>query len=546
MKYFSLLITTLFVLVNYTISAQDVMIVESDDFDDNMVNIAPVKIEGGYISLIVEHKNNSWEDPKMHPSSVFNKELNYNYVSDEGNVYLTKLDMDLKVIAQNKIKFKDAHDINVYGMFHYKGKTSLYYTQRKGFSNEVHLFCMDIDNDKLKRNKARKIHTIKHKDGVPATRMIMSPDSTKLAFISEKHAGNKDERKLDIALFDIEGTPIWSDPVYLGGDTEKLTVSDAAVDNTGNIFVSYKVFDRYSNEESKKNKKGDRIPAYETRVITFGIDETEAYVTISHQNLFIRDCNLIYNPIQDKVQAVGTYSIKDGGNLSGTFVSNIDPVAMTAEETTFNKFDEKLIRLIDEDGFGQTKDKDPGIEIRTVETNIHFKNNGDLVYILQPYKYEERFVNNSFRNNSMRNIESGYDIYSAIVAQISNSNNNVIYTRIPRRSNSISKYGVLIAKTLVRNDQVYLLYTDHYKNLERRDDERPRSMGNPSNSSLILTNIYSTGEYNRSFLKNRDEEENFSLSMSDFHAISASEYMYTSYTGGLFSSNRYIGTVSFK
>tara|TARA_B110000459_G_scaffold2188_1_gene2427 strand:- start:3580 stop:5211 length:1632 start_codon:yes stop_codon:yes gene_type:complete len=542
MKYYSIIINSLLILVIFSVQAQDVTLFESETYDDNMVNIAPVKIDGGYISLIVESKERNWEDPKMNPLSIFNKDFNYTYIPDENNVYLSKMDMDLNIIAETKLLFDDAHDLNIYGMYTYDGQTTLYYSQRKNFNNEVYIYSMNIDTKDLKKQKKQNIHTIRSPHGIPATRLIVSPDSTKLAFISQSWLGDNDEVKLDIALFNIQGTPIWSDPVYLDATSERISITDAVVDNTGNIYLSYKLFDKYRNQRSKKNKKGEKIPAYDTRIITFGLDETEAYVTINDQDKFIRKCDLIYNATKGKVQAVGTYSIKDGGNLSGVFLTDLDPASMKAEESKFYKFDKKLISLIKKDGFGQTKDKDPGIEIRTVETNIHIKKNGDIVYIIQPYKYEERYINSGFRN-SANNVESGHNIFSIILAQITDS--NVLYTRIPRRSNYLSQFGELIAKTSICNDQVYLLYTDYYKNLERRDDEKPKTMRNPSHSSLVLANVNSEGNYYRSFLKNRAEEENFSLSMSDFQAINRSEYMFTSYKGGLFSNKRNIGTVSF-
>ena len=542
MKPYSIIINSLLILVSLSVQAQDVTLFESETYDDNMVNIAPVSIDGGYISLIVESKERNWEDPKMNPSSIFNKDFNYTYVPNENNVYLSKMDMDLNIIAETKLLFDDAHDLNIYGMYNYDSQTTLYYSQRKNFSNEVYIYSMNIDTKNLKKQKKQNIHTIRSPHGIPATRLIVSPDSTKLAFISQSWLGDNDEVKLDIALFNIQGTPIWSDPVYLDATSERISITDAVVDNTGNIYLSYKLFDKYRNQRSKKNKKGEKIPAYDTRIITFGLDETEAYVTINDQDKFVRKCDLIYNATKGKVQAIGTYSIKDGGNLSGVFITDIDPASMKAEESKFYKFDKKLISLIKKDGFGQTKDKDPGIEIRTVETNIHIKKNGDIVYIIQPYKYEERYINSGFRN-SVNNVESGHNIFSIILAQITDS--NVLYTRIPRRSNYLSQFGDLIAKTSIRNDQVYLLYTDYYKNLERRDDEKPKTMRNPSHSSLVLANVNSEGNYYRSFLKNRAEEENFSLSMSDFQAINRSEYMFTSYKGGLFSNKRNIGTVSF-
>ena len=542
MKYYSIIINSLLILVSFSIQAQDVTLFESETYDDNMVNIAPVKIDGGYISLIVESKERNWEDPKMNPLSIFNKDFNYTYIPDENNVYLSKMDMDLNIIAETKLLFDDAHDLNIYGMYTYDGQTTLYYSQRKNFNNEVYIYSMNIDTKDLKKQKKQNIHTIRSPHGIPATRLIVSPDSTKLAFISQSWLGDNDEVKLDIALFNIQGTPIWSDPVYLDATSERISITDAVVDNTGNIYLSYKLFDKYRNQRSKKNKKGEKIPAYDTRIITFGLDETEAYVTINDQNKFVRKCDLIFNATKGKVQAVGTYSIKDGGNLSGVFLTDLDPASMKAEESKFYKFDKKLISLIKKDGFGQTKDKDPGIEIRTVETNIHIKKNGDIVYIIQPYKYEERYINSGFRN-SANNVESGHNIFSIILAQITDS--NILYTRIPRRSNYLSQFGDLIAKTSICNDQVYLLYTDYYKNLERRDDEKPKTMRNPSHSSLVLANVNSEGNYYRSFLKNRAEEENFSLSMSDFQAINRSEYMFTSYKGGLFSNKRNIGTVSF-
>ena len=542
MKYYSIIINSLLILVSFSIQAQDVTLFESETYDDNMVNIAPVKIDGGYISLIVESKERNWEDPKMNPLSIFNKDFNYTYIPDENNVYLSKMDMDLNIIAETKLLFDDAHDLNIYGMYTYDGQTTLYYSQRKNFNNEVYIYSMNIDTKDLKKQKKQNIHTIRSPHGIPATRLIVSPDSTKLAFISQGWLGDNDEVKLDIALFNIQGTQIWSDPVYLDATSERISITNAVVDNTGNIYLSYKLFDKYRNQRSKKNKKGEKIPAYDTRIITFGLDETEAYVTINDQNKFVRKCDLIFNATKGKVQAVGTYSIKDGGNLSGVFLIDVDPASMKAEESKFYKFDKKLISLIKKDGFGQTKDKDPGIEIRTVETNIHIKKNGDIVYIIQPYKYEERYINSGFRN-SANNVESGHNIFSIILAQITDS--NILYTRIPRRSNYLSQFGELIAKTSICNDQVYLLYTDYYKNLERRDDEKPKTMRNPSHSSLVLANVNSEGNYYRSFLKNRAEEENFSLSMSDFQAINRSEYMFTSYKGGLFSNKRNIGTVSF-
>lgn len=543
MKLYSFLFTAILFIGHLSMRAQDVIMIESEEQDDNLVNITPVKIQGGYLSLIVKYQSQSWEDPKMNPHSILNKDLNYKYVSEEDNVYISKVDNDLNVVAQNKLKFKDAHDINIYGLFHYEGKTSLYYTQRKNFSNEVHLFCMDIDNESLKKNKTRKIYTIKDKSGIPATRMIVSPDSTKIGFISEKYFGNNDERKLYIALFNIQGTPLWKDPVFLGANTERLTIGDAALDNDGNIFVSYKLYDQYSNKWSKKNKKGDRIPAFKTRIVTYGIDETEAFLTLDDQDNFIRRCDLVYNPVKGKMQAIGTYSIKDGGNLTGVYTANFDPIEMKVEGIIFHKFDKKIIDLFDEDGVGQTKDKDPGLEIRDVEISMHLKDNGDLVYIMQPIKFDERFFNNTLRTNTVQNIESGYTVYSTVVAQI--NDNETIFTRIPRRSGGLSQFGELIGKSLVANDQVYLIYTDNYKNLDRDDSERPKSMRDPSRSSLILANIDSEGNYNRSFLKNRDEEDNFNLSMEDVHPINRNEYMYTFYRTGIFSSKRQIGVVSF-
>lgn len=544
MKLYSFLFTAILFIGSLSTNAQDVIMIESEEQDDNLTNITPVKIEDGYLSLIVKYQSQSWEDPKMNPHSILNKDLNYKYVSDEDHVYISKVDNDLNVTAQNKLKFKDAHDINIYGMFHFEGKTSLYYSQRKNFSDEVQLFCMDIDNENLKKNKARKIYTLKDRSGVPATRMIVSPDNSKIGFISEKYFGNKEERKLYIALFNIQGTPLWKDPVYLGANTERLTIGDAALDNEGNVYISYKLYDQYSNKWSKKNKKGDRIPAFKTRIVTYGIDETEAFLTIDDQDKFIRRCDLVYNPVSGKMQAVGTYSIKDGGNLTGVYTLNFDPIEMKAMEMTFHKFDNKLIDLFDEDGVGQTKDKDPGIEIRDVEIDMHIKDNGELVYVMQPIKFDERFFNNSLRTNTIQNIESGYTVYSTVVTQF--KNNEAIFTRIPRRSGGLSQFGELIGKSLINNDQVYLIYTDNHKNLERDDAERPKDIRDPMRSSLILANVDSQGNYNRSFLKNRDEEDNFNLSMDDVHAINKNELMYTFYKTGIFSSKRQIGVLSFQ
>ena len=105
MKPYSIIINSLLILVSLSVQAQDVTLFESETYDDNMVNIAPVKIDGGYISLIVESKERNWEDPKMNPSSIFNKDFNYTYIPDENNVYLSKMDMDLNIIAETKLLF---------------------------------------------------------------------------------------------------------------------------------------------------------------------------------------------------------------------------------------------------------------------------------------------------------------------------------------------------------------------------------------------------------------------------------------------------------
>jgi len=401
------------------------------------------------------------------------------------------MDDDLNLLAQNKLKFKGAKDVNIYGMFHYEGKTTLYYTQRKNFATKVEFYAMEIDMMQLKRNKSRKIHTIKHRDGTPATRMIVSPDSTKISFISERYAGDNDKRKLDIALFNIEGTPMWSDPVFFEEETKRLTIGDAALDNDGNIYVSYKLYDKHRENWSKKNKNGEEVPAYKTRVVTYGLDETEAFVTLDDADNYIRRCDLIYNSIKKKMQAVGTYSTKDGGNLTGTYVAEIDPINVTTTGTIFHKFDDRLIQLIDRDGFGQTKDKDPGVEVRTVHTNMHIKENGDLVYIMQPYRFDRVFTNNGGFNTMNRTVITGYNAFSIIVSQI--SDNGATYTRIPRRSIDLSPFGSIIAKTIYSNENVYLLYTDHHQNLEREDEEDPRTMGNPMRRSFVLANILMEG-----------------------------------------------------
>ena len=541
MKIHSIVALIIFSLASLTMTAQDIFVLESEKFDDNMVNITPTKIPGGYLSLVIRYQRNNWDDPKMLPISSLNKDFNYRYISDEDNVYATIMDEDLNVIKQEKLKFKDAHDLNIYGLFSYDGKSTLYYSKRKNFSDEVSICAMNIDVGKLRKCRARVIHTIKSRKGVPATRMIVSPDSTKLAFISEKFFNDDDERKLDVALFNIEGTPMWSDKVYLGDKTEKLTIGDIALDNIGNIYVSYKLYDRYSNNRSKKNKNGDRIPAYKTKIVTYGIDETEATLTIDHENYFLRRCDLIYNAERGAIQALGTYSIKDGGNLTGVYMSTIDAKAYDRVSTTFHKFDDRLIDLIDEDGFGQTKDKDPGVEIRDVEVNIIIKDDGGIAYIMQPYKYNEVISNNGV---NLRNtvIDAGYNAYSMIVAQI---DDDAVFTRIPRLTSSESPYGELMAKSIYDNNNVYIVYMDTHKNLERDINKRPKTL-NPTRASLILANIDAEGNFERSFLKNRDEEGNFSMSLNDLHHINNKNLFYSFYSGGFFSgTDRQVGIISF-
>lgn len=544
MNKITLIITWISLMASLSMHGQDLTVIESQDIDDNYANIATTKWNNGYISLASAFETADKIDENIYTLSVFNDRRYYTHISDSKNNYLMMTDVDLNFVEAAKLEFEDAKDVNVFNMIQYDGKIKLYYSKRQAFKKEIGIYVMDIYPDKLSRPRESKLYTLRFKNAIPSVRMLMSPDSSKICFITEREQGNKDEQKLHIAVYDAGGTLYWKDPVYFDKEHIKMQFCDAAMDNTGNVYISYKEYDKYRTDQTSKNKDGDKIPSYRTKIISYGMDETEIVTTLKSQGVYVRNCNIKYNPHLEKLQVCGTYSVKDGGNVTGMYHVNIDPVTFKSGELKLTPYDKELILMLDEDGFANKKDKDPGVEFRDMETTIIFKDDGSPVYVMQPYR-EER-INRSFFAASGQWINNGwdigYDVRSPIVAQIIDS--TVIYSRIPRKMEDFRSLAYFMAIAVCHGDNVYLIYTDSRKSMERDEEEEAKRTDDPHAENLVLARILPDGTVSRNYIKNR-EEEKFRMSVDDIHPVTNTEYFYTAYIGGWFSSKRYIGLLKF-
>lgn len=539
LKFLIVLITNI-LLVATSAWSQSATVVTSVELNDDLVSTYPVNISDGLLVLGLSYDDTRRIDDKM-VLSINNDARYYNYIQDENRITLTKFDLDLNVVGTYPLKIEDATDIYIYNFINYDNKLRLYYAKRESFGDDIKICYLDIDTEKYKRHKETTIRTINARSGIPATRMLLSADSTKIAFISEKQLGNNDEQSLDIAVMNIQGTPMWSDPVYLGRNRGQIELLDFEIDNTGNIYLAYHDYRKYNNDTKDKDKNGDDIPSYELKIITYGLDETELLTTINTQKQWTRNCNLKYIPSNNTLAVVGTYSKKDGGNVTGIYHTAMDISDFKSSEVNLVPYSRDLILQIDEDGFANKKEKDPGIEYRIMQTEILIKSDGSLVYAMQPYR-TQTFRNNtsiySYRRPTTFTYIEYYVAKSIIVADINNSNTS--FTRIPRDYEEFYYLPEGMATFTLVNDRLYTLYPETWKNIERELSKRPDDTNHQRNTNLTLATIDSNGNVHRDVVKSINGNY-FEGPVGRLHRLNDRDYLFNFFDSGFFSSKRYIG-----
>lgn len=537
MKY---LIAISITLMSWAISAQDIAYAESDLIDDAHIQVMSTMHKGEIVSIAIDH-NQGIRIDKGIIQSDWNQPRYYSFVNNRNSMYIMRMDEDLNVLGQHPFKIKDTDNINLLGLESQNGNLYLYYTTRKSFDDFAEVSVLIIDDIKWKRHKTKSLQKIIRKKGMPITRMVQSPNKKYSAIISVPHHNNNEEFGFYIAVLGEDGNLAWKDKVSLGRTFIQIALQDAAIDNAGNVYVSYHDFPKSFELWTHKNKNGEKEPSYTAKIISYGMDESEIVLSINNENNYLRKCNMTFDSISGDMQIIGTYSIKDKGNVSGIYHASINIETFENPVASYTPFSKFLIEEMDQDGIAQTKDKDPGIEWRNMREDLLINHQGKLFYILQPYDFRQ---SNNISTGINRTMSTRWTslIKSPIIC--SYDQGEVAFHRLPRKINESAHIESLYAKSVLDGDYLHLIYSDSHKNMKRELSEKAAYSGHPTRENLVSATLSPDGTLTRNFILDKDEED-FRLSLQDIHCISPKLWQYSNFRGGLFKRKRKVGILEF-
>lgn len=522
----------------FILSAQKVTIIESEQLDGNHVQVASVLVDDQIISLAIDNDSYARLDNGM-VTSVWNNAKYYDHVEDRGNMYIEVMDTSLKEIKHYPLKIKDASELNILGMTAHQGRITLYYAKRKSFDNDASICAMIIDTQRWRNHRERVLLKINRDQGMPASRLIQSPSGEYLSVVSEPYHGNEDEQTLNVLVAHVDGNVVWKDKVTLGKAAKAILISDAAIDDHGNVYVSYKSYSNNYKDWTEKIK-GEKQPTYTAKVVSYDLEGSEIVLSLDNEGKYLRHCNIAYDAITDQLRIMGTYSVKDKGNISGIYESAINAQTFEKPTVKYTPFKAQFIEEMDQDGIAQTKEKDPGIEYRDMDASL--LTDGDILYyVLQPYRIIQRAT--SMRRRGMMHYT--YDTNIRNIIAIKSQQGEVNVHRIPRKiTREIPLIGLLGIPMIFENELV-IVYSDSDKNLKRDMSEKAAYSGDPHYENLVYAYLTPNNELGRAYLLNEDDYD-FKIHLKDCQKVGEKYMRFTNDRGGFLKSKRRVGLVIFE
>lgn len=325
-----------------------------------------------------------------------------------------------------------------------------------------------------------------------------SSDSSKIALIASKPYNKKENEKYYIAVYDKSFKKKWEKTVEMPYLDKYVKQLDAFVTNEGDAGVIIKHYDKDVVKEAIK-ENGVKVPAYSIKLIIYPhTGGAEKEILINTDNKFLNTIRL-KSDNNNSLAFFGLYTSKDGGKITGYFISSLDLANYNTKLQKMDQFPESLIDLVDKDGQASNGKSDPGLDEYFNIIGSNYRNDGSIDILLEYFKVTEykaeRYTSYTYT-------------YGDIIVINTTKNNQVTYTRIPRNQD-LSATHVMAAGTDYINykNKLCVFFNDDKDNIDRDLSKKPDKCTNMKKSVLAMVVVDEKGEFSRQVLIDNREND---------------------------------------
>ncbi|MEM9545397.1 MAG: hypothetical protein AAGA77_05465 [Bacteroidota bacterium] len=541
MKYF--LITMISLLSTACFYAQDVELIEGEEFKDGRTILFTAPHNDGFVVLSVDGYRME-EDDVNHDADILD-DNGQRYMDGDKKVFITQLNSKLAIDKIEKIQREKsqalpeikAEKFSLYALENIGGKLFMYYTKYSKSAKKTEHCVMEINVDKPILSKETVLNVDEFGKKKSRSLFLKNTDASIVVFATKPHGKKNDNCMIKVVAYSTaDHSELWMQMYDTGRKRNQVIFNEIHLAQNGTLFIGYQNYRKnkktrsYLSKESKESK--ERRPFYKQCVAALRDEET-LYTELKLDQYFPYKCD--FQTIENNLIICGTYTTQYKGNLRGIYSWIVDQETFAVSEPRLQDFSDDLLNQMDDEDIGTAKAKDPGIKSYLGLGTIMQEGEGNIKYIYEPYREKRR---TSAMDQGMMHQYVYYITKSIIVADISEE---ISFSTIPRSVRFESDFSAIQSKLLKTDKGAYLLYLDHIENMigmkKRKKDFKLKELRNSKAGVLAMARFDSNNSITRKVLR-KLENENFYFNPSYTARVGAGEFMLTGVNDGILKSRK--------
>lgn len=430
-----------------------------------------------------------------------------------------------------------------------------------GYGNNINIVAVkeDIKGDWLhyyvhsfdkhlnikQRKKINSLHFTK-RGGRPNFIAKFSPDSSKIAFFFFYDDDDKEkEIEMNIVILDQQNNLLWTKAINNGHLQLFVDLLTIQINNNGDLFLLYKIFDNNRKKEVKKSgNDGREIPAYDYSIKKFTKDSSSKNISLGIGEYFIEPNDLSITS-SDYVNFTGIIRNEDKW-IDGVCKIKIDQIEA-------NIISKDLIKFNANDYFNYESDKnsssnqkyDAGLSNVFDFLKICYRKDNSAVIVLEKKYFGQTIQGFNFKRRTKVQTLNTEEIVVINIDPLNNVENIIILPKKQELQGGDANLGSVLI--FLNDEGVNLIYNENESNYKMEYGKRVKSLSKIED--CVATNLFvsKNGKYiKRTKLFDKNDSE--SAFMPEFSKQISSNKIFIScfnYAFNFKSSEKRIGIIEY-
>ena len=338
-----------------------------------------------------------------------------------------------------------------------------------------------------------------------------SADSSKiLIYHNEPWDKDKDaDKKFFIKVMDKNLNVLWSKKCVVPYKDKDFVISDYTLSNDNKVYMLAKI------QEGKREKK-DGMPNYRYTILGFTADannvkpddndeddgsDAEEYV-ISLSEKFISAISFQLDKANNLICA-GFYSENNSSEAAGIFFLKIDSKSKSVLLKNVKPFSKDVLRMFMSDRKINRGNELYGYQLR----NLIPKKSGGSYLVAEQYEF---YISSYTDSRGITHSTAHYIYNDIVVVNLVESGEIAWVCRIPKFQQTINDggyYSSFASLVLEKDEKLCFIYNDNQKNLNEKDFNKIRPMGNLKKTIVNIVIVDNQGNYEKAALLNNKEDK---------------------------------------